>query len=134
MTRAIITAFGIAMLVIGSFVVGNFGLSVGTIRTPIVGDSSFIGHPPDYPDSFELGPTIIDLSVSGDYGIANAIIWLGLLIVLFCLWDTVRDGIRLGIEPEQERVEEVQERRRFTRLMNPPVPQQPKRHPSYRPT
>jgi uncharacterized YccA/Bax inhibitor family protein len=33
MTRVIITTFGIAMLVLGSFVVGNFGLSEGLRET-----------------------------------------------------------------------------------------------------
>jgi hypothetical protein len=71
------------------------------------------------------------ITITRDYSIAHVVIWLSLLVVLYCLWDTARDGIRLGIEPQQERVEEMPERRRFTRLKNPPVAQQPKRHPSY---
>jgi hypothetical protein len=131
-TLVVITAIATLALVIGSFVVGNFGLSVGMIRTPIVGDNFFSGHPLDYSYNFEWNPASGDLSISGNYSIAHVVIWLSLLVVLYCLWDTARDGIRLGIEPQQERVEEMPERRRFTRLKNPPVPQQPKRHPSYR--
>ena len=120
------------VLVLGSFVVGNFGLSEGMRRFPYYVEVTIYGdfgpvHLPPYVSEASEG-----LIASVDFTTADVIMLISVIIALFCMWDSLKDGVRMGIEEEGLEVEKSVEPPVYRKLKYPPVPQQPKRHASYR--
>ena len=120
---AAITAISV-MLVIGSFVVGNFGLSEGLSKFGFVWwPSGTISHP-----SLLDAPQSTNTPINHSF--ADLVIWLGVAVALFCLWDSLKEGIvaesELVIKPGHE------QSRFFKKLKRPPASLQPKRHAKYR--
>jgi hypothetical protein len=110
------------LLVLGSFVVGNFGLSEGT-----TGAAALIVSRVDVSLMAQVRDWFTSLGFSfHDYSYADGIIWL---CVILALLDSLRDKRRLGVDTN---IREHVPPRRFKRLKHPPVPQQPKRHHGYR--
>jgi hypothetical protein len=117
------------MLIVGSFAVGNFGLSeclteFRGIEWGVDRDSNPLGLPPTVLKAAE------GVSATVDYTAAHVIMWISVLIALLCIWDSMKDGIRMGIETEAK--EDIAPPT-FKRLKHPPAPPQPKRHYKYRP-
>ena len=111
-------------LVVGSFVLGNFGLSEGAGTAVLVEQRNDVGLTEQVQEWLEAR----GFTLSREYNFADGFIWL---CVALALWDSLRDRKRLGIEAETK---ESLAPRTFKRLKHPPESTQPKRHHKYSPS
>ena len=121
-----------SMLIVGSFVVGNFGLSEGFTLVPSSESNVTICFPMSEPDYTLTNWVVLERlpyysEVSGlirDYH--AGVLWLSLFIALFLFW------LNRANKKQQIQVESFSPPV-FNRLKHPPAPPQPKRHHKYRP-
>jgi hypothetical protein len=135
--RIATVAFISVVLVVGSLVVGNFGISEGLRQFP--NDDACYCHgtfePLPFPPYLEQAPNLV--SIIQDHNIGHIMIWVSILIVFLLYFiDSVKDRLRWGMESAEKKATREEEcvatSPPLIRLKHPPVSQQPKRHHGYR--